>query len=151
MKHIVTISRILLGLIFVVFGLNGFLHFIPTHQFRGVAGQFIGAIFTSHFYTVVFLTQIVSGLLLLANRYVPLGLLLLGPVIVNILGFHIFMSTTNLPLALVATALWLIMFFQVRSAFSGVVIQKVPEEGKMSPAQFCVPRVLRFYDGARWL
>jgi len=49
MKHIVTISRILLGLIFVVFGLNGFLHFIPTHQFRGVAGQFIGAILTSHF------------------------------------------------------------------------------------------------------
>ena len=58
MKYI--ISRILLGLIFVVFGLNGFLHFIPTHQFQGVAGQFIGAIFTSHFYTVVFLTQTVT-------------------------------------------------------------------------------------------
>ena len=120
MKSIVTVSRILLGLIFVVFGLNGSLHFITTPQFRGVAGQFIGAIFTSHFYTVVFLTQIVSGLLLLANRYVPLGLLLLGPVIVNILGFHIFMSTTNLPLALVVTALWLIVFVRVRSAFSGV-------------------------------
>lgn len=125
MKYIVPISRILLGLIFVVFGLNGFLHFIPTHQFQGVAGQFIGAIFTSHFYTVVFLIQIVSGLLLVANRYVPLGLLLLGPVIVNILGFHIFMSTPNLPLALLVTALWLIVFLRVRSAFSGVFVGSV--------------------------
>ena len=128
MKSIVTISRILLGWIFVVFGLNGFLHFIPTPQFRGVAAQFIGAIFTSHFYTVVFLTQIAGGLLLLSNRYVPLGLLLLGSVIVNILGFHIFMSTTNLPLALVVTALWLIVFFRVRSAFSGVFVQIISEE-----------------------
>ena len=126
MKDIVTISRILVGLIFVIFSLNGFLHFIPTHQFQGVAGQFIGAIFTSHFYTVVFLTQIVSGLLLLANRYVPLGLLLLGPVIVNILLFHIFMSTPNLPLALLVTALWLIVFLRVRSAFSGVFVERVP-------------------------
>ena len=124
MKYI--ISRILLGLIFVVFGLNGFLHFIPTHQFQGVAGQFIGAIFASHFYTVVFITQIISGLLLLANRYVPLGLILLGPVIVNILGFHIFMSTMNLPLALLVAALWLIVFFRVRSAFSGVFVETVP-------------------------
>jgi len=65
-------------------------------------------------------------LLFLANRYVPLGLLLLGPVIVNILGFHIFMSTTNLPLALLVTALWLIVFFRVRSAFSGVFVERVP-------------------------
>jgi hypothetical protein len=62
---------------------------------------------------------------LVANRYVPLRLLLLGSVIVNILGFHIFMSTTNLPLALLVTALWLIVFFQVRSAFSGVFVERV--------------------------
>ena len=89
MNYIVALSRILLGLIFVVFGLNGFLHFIPTAQFPGVAEQFIGAIFASHFYIVVFLTQIVGSLPLLANRYVPFGLLVLGPVLVNILSFHI--------------------------------------------------------------
>src|SRR5437660_705139 len=71
MKHIFTISRILLGLIFVIFGLNGFLHFIPTTQFPGPAGQFIGAIFSSHFYIVVFGTQVVGGLLMLANRLRP--------------------------------------------------------------------------------
>lgn len=127
MKYMVTIARALLGLIFVVFGLNGFLHFVPTPQFSGVAGQFLGAIFHSHFYVVVFLTQIVGGLLLLVNRYVPLGLLLLGPVLVNILSFHAFMSTTNLPVALLATALWLILFFRMRRVFSGVFVQRVSE------------------------
>jgi hypothetical protein len=79
MKYIVTISRILLGLILVVFGLNGFLRFVPTPQYPGVAGHFLGVIFKSHFYIVVFLAQILGGLFLLANRYVRLGPLLLGP------------------------------------------------------------------------
>lgn len=116
MKCIVAISRILLGLVFIVFGLNGFLNWIPTPPLSGVAAQFMGAIFSSRFYTVVFLSQIIGGLLLLANRYVPLGLLILGPVIVNIISFHIFMSTTNLPVALVVAALWFIVFWRGRSA-----------------------------------
>ena len=128
MKYVVTISRILLGLIFVIFGLNGFLHFIPAPQYPGVAGQFIGAIFTSHFYVLVFVTQIVGGLLLLANRYVPLGLLVLGPVIVNILNFHLSMLPQTIPLALFATALWLILFFRMRGAFSGVFVERTPDE-----------------------
>lgn len=128
MNYVVTISRILLGLMFVVFGLNGFLHFIPAPQYPGIAGQFIGAMFTSHFYIIVFLTQVVGGLLLLSNRYVPLGLLLLGPVIVNILNFHISMLPRTIPLALVATALWLILFLRMRSAFSGVFVQRVPDQ-----------------------
>ena len=125
MEKIATVARILLGLLFLVFGLNGFLHFIPAPPPPGVAGQFLGAIFASHFYIVVFLTQILGGLLLLANRYVPLGLLLLGPVVVNILAFHIFMEPAGLPAAVVATALWCIVFFRVRSAFPGVFVQKI--------------------------
>ncbi len=125
MKIAVLIARVLLGLLFLVFGLNGFLHFIPMPPPTGLAGQYMGALFVSHFLVVVFLLQIVGGALLLANRYVPLGLLLLGPVLVNILLFHSFMAPEGLPLALVATALWLIVFAGVRKAFAGVFVQQV--------------------------
>jgi uncharacterized membrane protein YphA (DoxX/SURF4 family) len=125
MKIASTISRILLGLLFTVFGLNGFLHFIPMQSPTGVAGQYMGALFVSHYLAVVFLLELVGGLLLLANRFVPLGLLLLGPVLVNILLFHSTMAPEGLPMALVTTALWLVVFFGVRKAFTGVFLQKI--------------------------
>jgi putative oxidoreductase len=87
MKIASTIARYLLGLIFLTFGLNGFLHFIPMPPPTGVAAQFFGALFVSRFYVVIFLLQIVPAVLLLANRYVPLALTILGAVIVNILAF----------------------------------------------------------------
>src|SRR5438270_5086082 len=83
MKIIILIARLLLGLIFLVFGLNGFLHFIPMPPPSGIAGQFIGALFVSNYLIVVFLLQIVPAILLLINRYVPLALALLAPIIVN--------------------------------------------------------------------
>jgi uncharacterized membrane protein YphA (DoxX/SURF4 family) len=125
MKIAVLIARILLGLLFLVFGLNGFLHFIPMPPPSGLAGQYMGALFVSHYLVVVFLLQVVGGALLLANRYVPLGLLLLGPVLVNILLFHSFMAPEGLPIALFATVLWLIVFAGVRKAFAGVFVQRV--------------------------
>jgi putative oxidoreductase len=125
MKIAVLIARILLGLLFLVFGLNGFLHFIPMSPPPGLAGQYMGALFLSHYLVVVFLLQVAGGALLLANRYVPLGLLLLGPVLVNILLFHSFMAPEGLPMALFATVLWLIVFAGVRKAFAGVFAQRV--------------------------
>jgi hypothetical protein len=125
MKIAFTIARVLLGLLFTVFGLNGFLHFIPMQSPTGLAGQYMGALFLSHYLVVVFLLQLIGGVLLLANRYVPLGLLLLGPVLVNILLFHSTMAPAGLPMALVATALWLVIFSGVRKAFAGVFVQKV--------------------------
>ena len=79
MKTASHIARILLGLIFTVFGLNGFLHFIPLPFPADVAGQFMGALFVSHYYVAVFAVQVAGGILLLSNRFVPLALTLLGP------------------------------------------------------------------------
>ena len=125
MKITIVIARFLLGLIFLVFGLNGFLHFIPSPPPSGIAGQFAGALFASNYLVVVFLLQIVSAILLLFNRYVPLALTLLAPIIVNILLFHILMAPSGLPLAIVVTVLWIVVFLSVRSAFAGLVQQRV--------------------------
>jgi putative oxidoreductase len=125
MKIALLIARILLGLLFAVFGLNGFLHFIPMQPPTGLAGQYMGALFVSHYLVVVFLLQLVGGVLLLVNRFVPLALLLLGPVLVNILLFHAFMAPEGLPMALLAIVLWLIVFTGVRKAFAGVFTQRV--------------------------
>jgi putative oxidoreductase len=121
MKIASTIARYLLGLIFLTFGLNGFLHFIPMPAPTGVAGQFLGALFVSRLYVVIFLLQIVPAVLLLVNRYVPLALTILGAVIVNILCFHIFMAPAGLPLAVVVTVLWFLTASSVRSAFAGIL------------------------------
>ncbi len=125
MKIIVVIARFLLGLIFLVFGLNGFLHFIPASLPSGTAGQFVTALFVSNYLVVVFLLQIVAAILLLTNRYIPLALTLLAPIIVNILLFHILMALNGLPLALVVTVLWIVVFLSVRSAFTGLLQQRI--------------------------
>lgn len=121
MKITALIARYLLGFVFLVFGLNGFLHFIPVPPPKSpMAGQYLGAIFGSGYWVVIFLLQIVAGVLLLANRFVPLALTLLGPVLANIVFFHAFMAPEGLPLPLILTALWLVVAFYQRSAFAGL-------------------------------
>jgi uncharacterized membrane protein YphA (DoxX/SURF4 family) len=114
------VARYLLGLIFLVFGANGFLHFIPMPPPTGVAGQFMGALFVSHVLVVVFLLELIPAILLLVGRYVPLALVVLGPVIVNIVLFHAFMAPSGLPLATVVVILWLLTAWSVRWAFEGI-------------------------------
>jgi hypothetical protein len=125
MKTASLVARYLLGVIFLVFGLNGFLHFIPMPPPSGIAGQFMGALFLSHFLVVVFLLELIPAILLLINRYVPLALVLLGPVIVNIFLFHCFMAPSGLPLALVVAVLWVLVAVGVRPAFSGILQKHV--------------------------
>ena len=128
MKIVFTISRLLLGLTFVVFGSNHFLHFIPMGPMpAGPAGQFAGALFSTGYIYFVTVFELVGGLLLLANRYVALALALLAPVIVNIDLFHSLMAINGLPIAILITVLWLIAAWRVRSVFVPLLRQRVTE------------------------
>lgn len=125
MKIVTLIARLLLGLAFVVLGLNSFLNFLnlgpaPT----GLAGQFMGALFMSHYYWVIAVLQIIAGLLLLVNRFVPLALVLLGPIIVNILLYHLFLHPAGAGLAIAVTVLWFIVFYRERQYFSSIFVQR---------------------------
>ncbi|HEY6804852.1 MAG TPA: hypothetical protein VI306_14855 [Pyrinomonadaceae bacterium] len=125
MKIVILIARLLLGLVMLVFGLNGFLNFINMGPMpTGLAGQFIGALALSHYFWVVAALQVIGGALLLINRFVPLALVLLGPVIVNILCYHVFLNPTGIAFALVATVLWFIVFYGHRQYFSGIFVQR---------------------------
>jgi len=122
MKLATIIARVLLGLVFVVFGSNIFLHFIPMPPLpQTLAGDFSKALMQSHYMYVVGLLQVIGGLLLLIGRYLPLGLTLLGPVIVNILCFHMFLDPSGLPIALVVAALALFLLWRHRSNFAALV------------------------------
>jgi len=116
------VARVLLGLVFVVFGSNIFLHFIPMPPLPAtLAGDFSKALMQSHYIYVVGLLQVIGGLLLLIGRYVPLGLTLLGPVIVNILLFHIFLEPSGLPMAIIVAVLALFLLWRYRTNFAGLL------------------------------
>jgi putative oxidoreductase len=125
MKIVVLIARLLLGLIFVVFGANGFLHFIPMGPLpQGVAGQFMSALFQSNYVFVISALQLLGGGLLLVNRYVPLGITLLGPIIVNILLFHLLMFRMGISMGIIVGILWGVLAFGYRQYFSGLFVQR---------------------------
>jgi putative oxidoreductase len=135
MKILTNISRFLLGLIFLVFGLNGFLNFIPMPPPSGAAAQFMGAMFVTNYLLFVFAIQLIGGVLLLINRFVPLALTLLAPVIVNILLFHSLMAPSGLALALFVAILWGIVFAHVRSAFAGIFEARAETTSASAPGR----------------
>lgn len=107
---------------FVVFGSNAFLHFIPVPPMPDTpAGHFLGALFVSHYIYPIAVCEVLGGLLLLVGRYVPVGLLLLGPVIVNIDLFHIFMERSGLGIAAVVSLIALFLLWRYRTAFAGLL------------------------------
>jgi uncharacterized membrane protein YphA (DoxX/SURF4 family) len=118
MRIAAMIARYLLGLMFLVFGSNMFLKFIPMGPLpAGVAGQFTAALFAAHYFYVVGAIMVISGILLLVNRFVGLGLTMLGPVLFNILTFHLLMNPSGIGMGAFATLLWLLVAWQHRIVF----------------------------------
>jgi len=121
MKYVIVIVRVLLGLMFAVFGSNAFLHFIPMPEMHGQAGAFMTALASSGYLYVIAVLQVLGGLcLLFGARFVPLGLTLLGPVIVNIVLYHLFLDTQGLPIAIVVAALSLFLLWIYRFKFPAI-------------------------------
>src|SRR5215470_7616479 len=124
MKIAAMIARILLGLLFAFAGLNGLFNFVKAPPLEGLAGQFASAMIQSHYMTAVAVLQLAGAVLLLVNRYVVLGLVILGPIIVNILMFHIFLEHQGLPVAIVVAILWCVAAYRYKQNFTGLLAQK---------------------------
>ena len=115
---IVTGARILLGLVFFVFGLNGFLHFLPQPPMSGPPADFAGAmIATGYLFPFVKGTEVIGGALLLSGRFVPLALAILAPIVLNIVAFHAFLAPAGLAIPVVVLALEVFLAWSYRSVF----------------------------------
>ena len=114
-----TAARLLLGAVFFVFGLNGFLQFIPMPPPAGLAATFMGGLGASgYFFPLLKGTEVLVGLALLSNRFVPLALTILAPIVVNIVAFHAFLAPAGLALPVVVTALGVYLAYTERAVFA---------------------------------
>ncbi len=119
MRIVLVVARLLLGLVFLIFGLNGLLHFMPNPPEPPPAGAFFGALYgTGYMFVLIFGTQIIGGALLILGTAVPFALAVLAPVIVNIFAFHLFLAPAGLPVAIVVAALEVILAWHHRAAFA---------------------------------
>src|SRR5258706_8733240 len=121
-----TVARLLLGAGFFVFGLNGFLHFLPTPPLPAPAGNFLGALVaTGYMFPLIKGTEVVAGALLLGNRFAPLALALLAPVLVNIVAFHAVLAPAGLAVPLVLLAAVLYLAYAYRTAYGPMLRARV--------------------------
>jgi len=133
LRHLTTGARILLGLAFVVFGLNGFLHFIPQPKDGMSAGalDFFGALVkTGYMIPLIFSTQFLAGALLLLNLFVPLALALIAPVVVNIVAFHLYLAPSGIPVAAIVLILELYLAWAYRKAFAPMLVLRASPHAK---------------------
>ena len=121
MKVATVIARILLGLVFVVFGSNAFLQFMPMPEMTGPPAQFIGALASTGYLQAIAAFQVIGGALLLIGKFVPLGLTLLGPIIVNIVLYHLFLDPSGMPVAVVVALLEAFLIWRYWPSFAGIL------------------------------
>jgi uncharacterized membrane protein YphA (DoxX/SURF4 family) len=125
-KIILTVTRLSLGLLFIAFGLNFFLHFMPTPPAPPRGAAFAGALFASgYLFPLLAATEVVAGLLLVSNRFVALALALLAPIVINIVGFHLFLAPSGLGLALAVLTAELTLAWNHRGAFAPMLRPRV--------------------------
>jgi uncharacterized membrane protein YphA (DoxX/SURF4 family) len=134
-RHLPAVARILMGLMFVVFGLNGFLHFIPQPTTPMPEGSvaFAGALMkTGYMFPLVMGTQFVVGVLLLSNCFVPLALALISPVIVGIVTFHAFLAPSGIAMAAVVLVLEVYLAWVYRDAFRPMLAMRTTPGARRS-------------------
>jgi uncharacterized membrane protein YphA (DoxX/SURF4 family) len=130
-RHAATVTRVVLGLIFFVFGLNGFLNFIPPPPEPMPEGAVsLGSALMNSGYLLQFIkgTEVLCGLLLLAHRFVPLALVVLAPIVLNILAFHLFLMPSGTGMALIILALELHLAWAYRRAFAPLLTPRAAQE-----------------------
>lgn len=132
-RHFPTAGRVLMGITFLVFGLNGFLNFLPQPSTPMPAGAiaFLGELMnTGYMLPLIAGTQVIVGALLLSNRFVPLALALIAPVVVNIFAFHVFLSPSGLAVAIVVVALELYLVWAYRNAYRPMLAMRTAPASK---------------------
>lgn len=118
MSKLPMIARLVLGVIFFVFGLNGFLNFLPMPPLNPNAGQFLGALAaTGYIFPIIKFLEVVVGILFLSNKFVPLALILLAPITVNIVLFHGILDPAGLAVPIVVLVLHLFLANVYKESF----------------------------------
>jgi uncharacterized membrane protein YphA (DoxX/SURF4 family) len=124
MKYLVEIPRVLLGLVLVASGIFGLLNMIPHQELQGGAAAYMTGLTGTYLFTLVKLTEVTTGLLLLANRFVPLALVVLAPVMINIVGYHAFYDLKGVAVPVVLMGLQLFVAWRNRGSFAALLTAK---------------------------
>ena len=125
MKHVKTAARLLLGVLFLTFGLNFFFQFLPMPPSPEPMGKLMGAFFESgYLFQFIKVTEILMGLLLLANLFVPLALVILAPITLNIVAAHLFLDPAGIGAAALILVLHVFLGVQYFSYYKTMLTAK---------------------------
>lgn len=125
MKTVVLVSRMLLGVIFFVFGLNAFFPFIPVPPLQGMAGNFVGALVQSgYFFPFLKTLETLGGLMLILGLFMPMVLVVLFPITLNIMLFHLFLGLEGMPIAILMLLAHLMLLYAHKNYYKGLFVMK---------------------------